>query len=172
MKIKLSESKLKQIVSESVKKVLNEEKFSFKNKTPFYEVTNEGFLIRYEWVMDNSWADTYLNVKNDNDEWEIDPNKPTQKTGLLRMLVPKTMESMYQNGVGFWSLKDAMIESKRRWEEEYPPNALWQVIQIFDNVEVTWKSKPLPRGEAKKLLSMYDKKNHSLYTSYRLVLAK
>lgn len=171
MKIRLTESKLKQIVAESVKKILNEKNFSFMNKEPFYEVTREGFLIRYDWVRDNSWASTYLNVRNENDDWQIDPNKPSKKTGGLRMLVSQTMESMYQRGNGFWNLKDAMKESKRRWEEEYPPNALWQVIEIFDNVEVTWKSEPLPRGEAKKLFSRYNNRN-SLYTSYRLVLAK
>ena len=171
MKIKLTENKLKQIVAETVKKVLNEKNFSFKNKAPFYEVTEEGFLIRYDWVEDNSWAGTYLNVKNENDEWQIDPNKPSRKTGLLRKLVSQTMEDMYQRGTGFWNLKDAMTESKRRWEEKYPPNALWQVIEIFDNVEVTWKSEPLPRGEAKKLFSIYNNRNR-LYTSYGLVRAK
>ena len=170
MKIKLTESKLKQIIAESINKVLNERNFSFKNKAPFYEVTSEGFLIRYEWVKDNSWASTYLNVQNENDDWQIDPNKPSEKTRSLRRLVSQTMEDMYQRGNGFWSLKDAMIESKRRWEENYPPNALWQVIEIYDNVEVTWRSKPLPRGEAKKLLSRYN--NNSIYTSYRLVLVK
>ena len=164
MKIKLTENKLKQIIVESINEVLNEE-----NKEPFYEVTREGFLIRYDWVRDNSWASTYLNVQNENDDWQIDPNKPSKKTGGLRVLVSQTMEDMYQRGNGFWSLKDAMIESKRRWEEKYPPNALWQVIEIYDNVEVTWRSKPLPRGEAKKLFSRC---NNSIYTSYRIVLAK
>lgn len=169
MKIKLTESKLKQIVAESVKKVLNEKKVSFTNKLPFYEVTDIGLLIRYEWVKDYTWAYTTLNVNNENDEWQIDPNKPRRTTGGGRVLAPQTMEDMYQRGMGFWSLKDAMIESKIRWENNYPPNALWQVIEIFDNVEVTWKSEPLPRGEAKKLFS---KCNNSQYTSYRLVLAK
>lgn len=168
-KIQISENDIRQMVNESVKKVLNEKKISFINKAPFYIVTNEGLLIRYEWVKDYIWADTCLNVKNENDEWQIDPNKPSRKTGGGRVLVPKTMEDIYQKGDGFWSLKDAMMESKRRWEKNYPPNALWQVIEVFDNVKVTWKSEPLPRGEAKKLFS---KCNNSLYTSYRLVLAK
>jgi hypothetical protein len=169
MKIRLTESKLKQIVVESVKEILNEENFSFMNKEPFYEVNKRGLITKYEWYQKNWWAYTILNVSNENDEWQVDPNKPTKKTGSFRILVPQTMENIYQSGDGFWSLKDAMKESKRRWEEEYPPNALWQVIEIFDNVKVTWKSEPLPRGEAKKLFSRC---NNSLYTSYSLVLAK
>ena len=135
----------------------------------FYSVLWNGVLIRWDLVEDNKvtgkwYNQTYLLESNEGDEWLLKENKPKITIGRCNLSDTYITEQI-EKGEFFLHIEDAIIKSKELWEIHFAPNAMWQVVEIFDNVEVTPKSKPLPKVEAKRELKKY--KNRP-YVSYEI----
>lgn len=132
----------------------------------FYEVLWNGSIHRYNKVetkeKGNWYHCTNLMVRNDNDDWAIDINKPTCTLGR-RCLSDNYISKHFKDKTFILTIDDCIEKSKKLWDDYYAPKAMWQVVEIFDDVEVKPISKPLPRIEAKRELEKY--KNRP-YVSY------
>lgn len=138
----------------------------------FYSVIYNGNILRYDLAKEDHYGKWYYSTpmvtKNEADEWIFVDNAPTSKFGVTELSDTYILEQI-KNGRFFLNLEDAIMRSKRLWEEHFAPNAMWQVVEIFDNVEVTPKSKPMPKIEAKQELKKY--KNRP-YVSYEIRVVK
>ena len=139
----------------------------------FYSVEWNGVLIRWDLVEENEvtgkWYNrTHLLESNDADEWLLKENKPKITIGRCNLSDTFITEQI-ENGKFFLNLEDATVKSKEYWDVFFAPNAMWQVVEIFDNVEVTPKSKPMPKAEAKRELKKYKSRP---YVSYEIRVVK
>lgn len=134
----------------------------------FYNVLYNGNILRYdlakEYLHSKWYYFTSIIEDNEADEWILIDNAPTSKLGM-KELSDTYISNEIKNGRFFLNLEDAIVKSKRLWEQYFAPNAMWQVVEIFDDVEVTPKSKPMPKIEAKQELKKY--KNRP-YVSYEI----
>ena len=102
--------------------------------------------------------------RNEADEWILNPDEPTFVLGKIN-LSDKYISEKIDEGEFYPRLEDAIPLSKELWEKYYAPKSLWEVIEIFDNVEIKVLSKPLSRTEAKRDLGKY---KHRPYMSYEI----
>lgn len=135
----------------------------------FYSVLWNGVLLRWDLVEDNKvtgkwYNQTHLLESNEADEWLLKENKPKITIGRCN-LSDTYITKQIEKREFFLHIEDAIIKSKELWEIHFAPDAMWQVVEIFDDVEVTPKSKPLPKVEAKRELKKY--KNRP-YVSYEI----
>lgn len=139
----------------------------------FYSVEWNGVLIRWDLVEENEvtgkWYNrTHLLESNDADEWLLKENKPKITIGRCNLSDTYITEQI-KKGKFFLNIEDAIVKSKKYWDVFFAPNAMWQVVEIFDDVEVIPKSKPMPKVEAKRELKRY--KNRP-YVSYEIRVVK
>ena len=147
-----------------------ETKFNFKSQIGmgrFYSVEWNGNILRWDLSKNSEdegkwYYQTSLMKRNEADEWILNPDEPTSMLGTIN-LSDRYISEKINEGKFFIRLEDAIPLSKELWEKYYAPKSLWEVIEIFDNVEIKVKSKPLSRAEAKKELKKY--KNRP-YVSY------
>lgn len=135
----------------------------------FYSVEWNGVLIRWDLVEEckvtGKWYNrTHLLESNEADEWVLKENKPIIGLGRTNLSDNYIAENI-KKGKFFLNLEDAIVWSKKLWEEHFAPNAMWQVVEIFDDVEVKPISKPMPKVDAKRELEKY--KNRP-YVSYEI----
>lgn len=137
-------------------------------KKIFYEVLNNGAIVKYQEDKPDYYLNKTITFRNEDDSWGLDENIPF--TGGCRIwLVPENIQERIRGGNFFHSLDDAIAKSKVLWDEFFAPNALWEVIEVFDNVELKVISEPMPKVEAKKVLASY---TNSQYTKYSIRVAK
>lgn len=135
----------------------------------FYEVIYNGAIVRYDLAKQDCYYSTVITKRGDNDERIIDGIVKTRKGCSTRLLVSETINKGIADGVFFTSLDAAINKSDKLWDDFFAPNGKWCVIGVFDNVEVTYRSKPMSKKEAKdELSSCVD----SYYTKYSLVKAE
>lgn len=139
----------------------------------FYSVEWNGVLIRWDLVEEckvtGKWYNrTRLLESNEADEWVLKENKPIIGIGRTNLSDNYIAENI-KKGKFFLNIEDAIAKSKEYWEVFFAPNAMWQVVEIFDNVEIIPKSKPMPKVEAKRELEKY--KNRP-YVSYEIRVVK
>lgn len=139
----------------------------------FYSVEWNGVLIRWDLVEENEvtgkWYNrTHLLERNDADEWLLKENKPETTIGRCNLSDTYITEQI-KKGKFFLNIEDAIVKSKEYWDVFFAPNAMWQVVEIFDDVEIIPKSKPMPKVEAKRELEKY--KNRP-YVSYEIRVVK
>lgn len=138
----------------------------------FYSVIYNGNILRYDLAKEDHLGKWYYSTsivtKNEADEWILIDNAPTSKFGMTNLSDTYILDQI-KNGIFFLNLEDAIMRSKRLWEKHFAPNAMWQVVEIFDDVKVTPKSKPMPKIEAKQELKKY--KNRP-YVSYEIRVVK
>ena len=134
----------------------------------FYSVLYNGNILRYNLAKEDHHGKWYYSTsiieKNEADEWILVDNAPTSKLGMTN-LSDTYISGQIKNEKFFLNLEDAIVRSKRLWEQHFAPNAMWQVVEIFDDIEVIPKSKPMPKLEAKQELKKY--KNRP-YVSYEI----
>lgn len=130
----------------------------------FYEVLDNGVIYRYTKFKKDEYRYTCLTKHNEDDTWELTfDNKPSC---LISLISEASIKHQIRLGNYFKTLEEAIIVSQKRWEEAFAPNALWKVIKVFDNIQVTDFTAPLPRKDAKRIFNQCV--NH-LHTSYKLV---
>lgn len=135
----------------------------------FYSVEWNGSIFRWDLIKNSKdkgkwYYQTSLMKRNEADEWILNPDEPTFVLGKIN-LSDRYILAKIDEGKFFPLLEDAIPLSKELWEKYYAPKSLWEVIEIFDNVEIKVISKPLSRAEAKKELEKY---KHRPYVSYEI----
>ena len=138
----------------------------------FYSVIYNGNILRYDLAKEDHYGKWYYSTsmvtKNEADEWIFIDNAPTSTLGITDLSDGYISEQM-KKGKFFLNIEDAIVCSKKLWDIHFAPNAMWQVVEVFDDVEVTPKSKPMPKVEAKRELKKY--KNRP-YVSYEIRVVK
>lgn len=128
----------------------------------FYEVTFEGTIERYNFAQPDRYYYTCITKCSDDDHRIVDDSAPTDRRSM-RILNKEGIEDGINRGIFFLNLQDALAKSEVLWNEYFAPDAKWCVYGVFDNVEVTYKSEPMSKTEAKaKLAQCCD----SIYTKY------
>lgn len=122
----------------------------------FYRVEYNGVILRHEKCQDEEgYYGTSIMVRNDDDRWEIDIDKPTFTIGRYCM-GDETIRKNIADGKFFIDIEDAIEKSKPLWEKTFgSPDDLWEVIEIFDDVEIKVISKPMSKRLAKEEKSKY-----------------
>lgn len=136
----------------------------------FYSVLWNGVIIRYDLSITNSnwYRYTSLMIPNEQDDWQIDIDKPTSLLGRVN-LSPNHLKKHFEQGDYLISLDDAIKKSRDLWDKHFAPDAKWQVVEIFDDVVIKPISKPLSKIEAKNELRKH--KNRP-YVSYEIRVVK
>lgn len=134
----------------------------------FYSVIYNGNILRYDLAKEDHhgrwYYSTSLVTKNEADEWIFIDNAPTSTFGMTNLSDDYISEQI-EKGKFFLNLEDAIVRSKKLWDMYFAPNAMWQVVEIYNDVEEVPKSKPLPKVEAKRELKKY---KNRLYVSYEI----
>ena len=135
----------------------------------FYSVEWNGSIFRWDLIKNSKdkgkwYHQTSLMKRNEADEWILNPDEPTSILGKIN-LSDKYILAKIDAGKFFLLLEDAIPLSKELWENYYAPKSQWEVIEIFDNVEIKVISKPLSRVEAKRELEKYERRP---YVSYEI----
>lgn len=133
----------------------------------FYSVEWNGGIYRWDLIKNSKdegkwYRQTSLMKRNEADEWILNPDEPTSVLGKINLSDNYVLEKMNE-GKFFPRLEDAIPLSKELWEKYYAPKSLWEVIEIFDDVEIKVISKPLSRAEAKRELRKYQNRPYVSY---------
>lgn len=131
----------------------------------FYEVTSEGNIIRRDLYEGDCYCGTAITSRTADDHCIVDDSKPTAKGGLARLFTAEAIDAGVKAGKLFFTLEDAMAKSAPLWDAFFGPNDKWQVIGVFDNVEVVYRSEPMGKAEAKAAL---EECCDSIYTKYSI----
>lgn len=138
------------------------------NAKSFYEVFYNGNILRYDLAREDEKGKWYYRTsiveKNIADEWILVKDAKTFTVGMCNLSDGYVLSQLEKEEF-FLNLEDAIPKSKRLWEQHFAPNALWQVVEIFDDVEVKPKSLPMSKVDAKRELERY---RNRPYVSYEI----
>ncbi len=134
----------------------------------FYSVEWNGGLFRWDLAKEDHYGKWYYRTSllelNEADEWKFIDNVQTSMWGISN-LSDEFISEKIMNGKFFLNIEDAKVRSKKLWDTHFAPNDMWQVVEIFDDVEIKPISKPMPKVQAKKEL---EKHINRPYVSYEI----